>query len=325
MVYSEQVNGVFCIARGIFVAKVSKGKCVCKPFRNWNKKGEKAKEHEQCLYHHQAIEQADNFKRTLENPDTTITAQSDTRRAANVARNRAVLKSIASAVLYCARQCIALRGDAESVESPGNPCNSLSLLRLLAVHDEELRKYLEIPAMRCATYLSPQTQNELIIVMGNHILLQGIIGDLTAAPFYAILADEVTSHNVEHLAICARWYLGFLEENNIPLATMRGQGYDGASKMSSDRVGVQARIRDKAPLAIYVHCSGHCLNLVISKSCALPEIRNVINCVKRRSRFFLNSPKRSGVLEMIINHDVVNEERRKPLIDLCKTRWAERH
>ncbi|XP_062512482.1 52 kDa repressor of the inhibitor of the protein kinase-like [Corticium candelabrum] len=28
---------------------------------------------------------------------------------------------------------------------------------------------------------------------------------------------------------------------------------------------------------------------------------------------------------MIINHNVVNEERRKPLIDLCKTRWAERH
>ena len=31
---------------------------------------------------------------------------------------------------------------------------------------------------------------------------------------------------------------GFLEENNILLATMRGQGYDGASNMSSDRVGV---------------------------------------------------------------------------------------
>ena len=354
MVYSEQVDGVFCIACGIFVAKVSKGKFVCKPFRDWNKKGKKAKEHEQCLYHHQAIEQADNFKRTLENSDTTITAQSDTRRAANVARNRAVLKSIASAVLYCARQCIALRGDAESVESLGNPGNFLSLLRLLAVHDEELRRHLEIPVMRWATYLSPQTQNELIKVMGNHILLQRIIDDLTAAPFYAILADQVTSHNVEHLAICARFVdrstkevreefltflkldritgeriadgiFGFLKENNISLATMRGQGYDGASNMSSDRVGVQARIRHKAPLATYVHCSGHCLNLVISKSCALPEVRNVIDCVKKCSRFFLNSPKRSGVLEKIIKHNVVSEERRKPLIDLCKTRWAERH
>ena len=79
---------------------------------------------------------------------------------------------------------------------------------------------------------------------------------------------------------------GFLEENNIPLATMRGQGYDGASNMSSDRVGVQARIRHKAPLATYVHYSGHCLNLVISKSCALPEVRNVIDCVKNAAVSF---------------------------------------
>ena len=117
---------------------MSNGKFVCKSFRDWNKKRKKIKEHEQCLYHHQAIEQADNFKQTLKNPDTTITAQSDTRRAVNVARTHAVLKSIASAVLYCARQCIALRGDAESVESPENPSNFISLLRLLAVHEEEL-------------------------------------------------------------------------------------------------------------------------------------------------------------------------------------------
>ena len=93
----------------------------------------------------------------MENPDTTITAESDTCRAANVALNRTVLKSIASAVLYCARQCTALRRDAESVESPGNPGNFLSLLGLLAVHEEELRKHLEMPAMTCATCLSPQT------------------------------------------------------------------------------------------------------------------------------------------------------------------------
>ena len=41
-------------------------------------------------------------------------------------------------------------------------------------------------------------------------------------------------------------------------------------------------------------------------------------------RFFLNSPKRSGLLEVIVKHNVVDETRRKPLLDLCKTRWAER-
>ena len=42
-------------------------------------------------------------------------------------------------------------------------------------------------------------------MIGKHIILQGILDDLNAASYYSILADEVTSHNVEHLAICARF------------------------------------------------------------------------------------------------------------------------
>ena len=43
--------------------------------------------------------------------------------------------------------------------------------------------------------------------------------------------------------------LKFLQGNGIPASNMRGQGYDGASNMSSDAVGVQARIKREAPLA----------------------------------------------------------------------------
>ena len=122
-----------------------------------------------------------------------------------------------------------------------------------------LHRHLETPAMRCVTHLSPQTQNELITVMGKHIILPGILDDLNAAPYYSILADEVISHNVEHHAICARFVDGnktvreefltflkleritgekiaesileFLKDNNIPAVNMRGQGYDGASNV----------------------------------------------------------------------------------------------
>ena len=163
----------------------------------------------------------------------------------------------------------------------------------------------------------------------------------------------MTSHNIEHLAICARFVdkkkdireeflsfveleringekiaeaiLKFLKENDIPTGNMRGQGYDGASHMSSGAVGVQARIKKQAPLATYVHCNGHCLNLVISKSCALPQVRNVMDCLRSCCHYFLNSPKRSGVLELIVTHNVEDQAKRKPLLDLCKTRWAERH
>ena len=42
-------------------------------------------------------------------------------------------------------------------------------------------------------------------------------------------------------------------------------------------------------------------------------------------RYFLNSPKRSGVLGLIVSRNVVDQAKRKPLLELCKTRWAERH
>ena len=42
-------------------------------------------------------------------------------------------------------------------------------------------------------------------MIGKHIILQGIVEEVKAARFYAVMADEVTSHNVEHLAICCRF------------------------------------------------------------------------------------------------------------------------
>jgi hypothetical protein len=44
----------------------------------------------------------------------------------------------------------------------------------------------------------------------------------------------------------------------------RGQGYDGASTMSGAYGGVQKFIQDKQPLAVYVHCAEHNLNLVVN-------------------------------------------------------------
>ncbi|XP_035668943.1 52 kDa repressor of the inhibitor of the protein kinase-like [Branchiostoma floridae] len=354
MVYSEKVDGIFCMPCVLFAADPSKGQLVTKPFRVWNKKSEKVKTHEtNCDYHDEAMEKATLLKQAVERPHTTIAAQVDARKAVNIQNNREVIKSIARAVLFCGRQCIALRGDKEDLNSPGNPGNFLALLRLMAVTDGVLQKHLQAPAMRNATCMSPQTQNELIEVMGKHMILKGILEEINAAPFYSIMADEVTSHNTELLAICARFVdsnnniredflkfiqvdritgrsiaeaiLQFLRENGIPTRNMRGQGYDGASNMSSKSAGVQARIKEVAPQATYIHCNGHCLNLVISKSCALPQIRNVIDRLQDCCRYFLHSPKRSGALEKVINHNIGDETKRKPLLDLCKTRWAERH
>ena len=170
----------------------------------------------------------------------------------------------------------------ENLDAPGNRGNFLALLNLLSEHDSALRSHMDSPALRNATYLSPQTQNEIFEILSKHIILCEIIGEIKAAKFYSVLADEVTSHNTEHLALCA-WFvdskkvlreeflsfilldritenqiaeaiIAFLNENDIAIADMRGQDYDGASSMSSSRAGVQACISEVTPQATYVHC-----------------------------------------------------------------------
>ena len=72
MVYCDKVDGVFCAPCALFSCQPSRGNFVCKPFRTWHKKSEKTKEHEKCLYHQQALKQAEDLKRSIEHPGSTI-------------------------------------------------------------------------------------------------------------------------------------------------------------------------------------------------------------------------------------------------------------
>ena len=59
----------------------------------------------------------------------------------------------------------------------------------------------------------------------------------------------------------------FLEKHGLEYKeNLVGQGYDGAAVMSGAHAGVQAKIKEVAQNAFYVHCSAHCLNLVIVDS-----------------------------------------------------------
>ena len=61
------------------------------------------------------------------------------------------------------------------------------------------------------------------------------------------LADKITS--------CVRAY-------GLDLSNLRGQAYDGEGNMAGLVNGTAALIASDYPLAIYLHCTSHCLNLV---------------------------------------------------------------
>jgi len=53
-----------------------------------------------------------------------------------------------------------------------------------------------------------------------------------------------------------------LETDGLPIEDCRAHTYDGAAVMAGHRTGVQTRIREKNPRAVYVPCDNHSLNLV---------------------------------------------------------------
>jgi hypothetical protein len=353
LVYSASLNGGFCKYCTLFVKDRSKlGRLVNKPFEKWVKVTEILDRHALNSYHINAVSDATEFILSIKNPQKTIDVCLSTKLGNNIQQNRHIVKCCVESVLFCGRQNIALRGDNEKLDHPGNPGNFLAYLKDMARRDPLLKSHLEHPRLRNATYLSPQIQNEIIDVLGRKIIQQGILGNVNKAKFFSIMADEITSFNKEIMPLCVRYvtsdneiredFLLFsclsritgqsmastifnkLEELGLEVKNIRGQGYDGASNMAGERIGLQALVRKKSPLAVYTHCSGHCLNLVVGGSCTLPVIRNVIDKIKGVCMFFLNSPKRNNLLIEVISK-VSHPTKRAPLIDLCKTRWAARH
>ena len=105
----------------------------------------------------------------------------------------------------------------ENLDAPGNPGNFLRLLNLLSEHDNILQSHLDLSTLHTATYLALEPKKKSLRFSAN-IILNEIIGEIKAEKFYSVLADEVTSHNTEHLSLCA-WFVDSKKvgaEINIP-------------------------------------------------------------------------------------------------------------
>lgn len=168
--------------------------------------------------------------------------------------------------------------------------------------------------------------------------------------YFAIITDEVTdaSNNHSVLGMCNRM-LDTCDPNNpvikeafvqlertnsetvctklvecykshgIYLNKVRAQTYDTTSSMLSSLNGVQGRFRSQYPMAVYLPCNAHILNLSISASCKLQPIRD------ETFLFFHNSPKRQSFFERVLCLENFNAATQTKLIGLCRTRWVERH
>lgn len=324
------------------------------PYRNWKKCSDDLKDHATKKYHSVALLKSEHFLENMRNPSEGIDVQMNVEADAQIDVNRKVLASIYKTVVFCGRQGLALRGHRDDgVLDEDNRSNFNALLKFrIDSGDEFLKTHLET-CNGSATYISKETQNRLIEILGSQIRGK-LLAEIRQSKYFSVLADEVVdASNTEQISIVIRFvdsnqevrevFLAFMECDNITgetltglilqclrdwdldVANVRGQGYDGAANMAAKFKGVQARILGINPKALYFHCAAHCLNLCIVKACTVPAVKNMLAVLKQLSLFFSQSPKRQRKFEEVIGQADEVQTQRKKLVDLCRTRWVERH
>ena len=312
--------------------------------------------HETNNYHKENALKASDFQRMT--PEQHIDSQLSKHRASQSAKNRKVLSSVIRAILVCGKSGTALRGHRDHGRILDVPdCNDgifREILRALVdVGDSTLEEHLRYSAQN-AQYTSWRIQNELIEGIGS-VVLDTLRERISRSKFVSILADETTdTARKEQMTICLRYvpdgdatifedFLHFtvaedltgeglgqqIEQEVLNLGIelkgrLVGLGFDGASSMSGKFRGAQAVIRRRYPEAVYVHCSAHCLNLVISKSSEVPAIRNTWGIVRELGVFLTSSSSRVKLLEDTVKEHQGDTGIRRVKV-LCDTRWVERH
>ena len=294
---------------------------------NWEKAMETFGTHNRSEAHKEAVE-----KLKLMKTNTSVILLLDKHASAEQLDSRAALRIIATTLLTLGQTGTAIRG---KVEEQGN---FITWINRRAEDVPVLKKFLG----NRLSFLSHDIQNELLGLMANNILRQ-ILLKVNKSPYFSIIVDETTDVSTkEQVSICARFltddmtpkemFLGLYETNSttgetlthviidaltrfgLPLEKLRGQCYDGASNMSGAFRGVQARVKELQPQALYVHCTAHSLNLALQSTIENSVIRDGFQYLNDVYVLFKRSAKRLEIL---------NKANGK-IKSLCPTRWTMR-
>ncbi|PNF40525.1 hypothetical protein B7P43_G08175 [Cryptotermes secundus] len=236
------------------------------------------------------------------------------------------------------RRGLAFRGHDESVASV-NRGNYIEVLNMLARYDSDLHNHLESSTAFRGS--SPDIQNELIHSV-SELMTMEIKKEISKANYVSLILDETSDvMNKCQLASVLRYVTadGNVEERFLRFTDVSSdrsanslfnhaleilndfecgpkliaQTYDGAAVMASQHAGVQAKIREQYPNAIFVHCYAHRLNLVLAQSASfIKEVKVFFATLSGFRTFFAKSTKRTEALDSHL---------RKRFPSIAPTRW----
>lgn len=281
--------------------------------------------------------------------NTSMFGVMDEQKKKQVAENQYYIKSLAEILVLTATENIAQRGHRESLDSEKKGV-FLSMLDLLGNHNPIIKKRLEQQAKN-AKYTSKTIQNEILECLAA-MVKEEIIQEVKTSKQFSVIVDETKDvQKKEQMSFVLRYFYNgvvhesflefevaehldaaalsdkiicFLEKHGLEYKkNLVGQGYDGAAVMRGAHAGVQAKIKEVAKHAFYVHCSAHCLNLVIVDAVkSVADAGNFFSLLERLYVFMSGSYVHNKWLE--VQREMFDGAPRE-LQQLSDTRWACRH
>lgn len=148
------------------------------------------------------------------------------------------------------------------------------------------------------------------------VIIRYVLNGVPVERFLTFL--QMSSHKSEYIATSV---LEYLKSQGIDFMDCRGQSYDNASNMAGEYSGMQARLKEVNPKAVFVPCSAHSLNLVGTAavdSCI--EAVSFFGFLQSLYSFFSASTYRWS---MLIKH-LKEHGKNLTLKSLSDTRWSAR-
>lgn len=340
--YDPSICGVICYycstAQRLSLLGLSRSKeeaFISKGYRNWKDALSSFAIHARSPSHTFSVERVAHFHKAQ-----PVNSQLASQLAGEQAEARSALQIIFTSVQYLARQGLAFRG--HTVDEG----NFMQILKLRTRDNPKFHRWVD----RKVDYTTPQAQNEILLQF-SHAVVRQIAQDVKANRIFSVIVDGTQdAGRKEQMSVCIRHvddnfipheeFVGMYEPPNttgatiatcikdvllrldLSLQNLRGQTYDGASNMSGPFNGCQAVICQSQPLALYVHCGAHCVNLVsqsVNESCT--SIRDALQVVNDLGVLFAQSIVARTKFKDLADPSASHFHQIRPL---CPTRWLVR-
>lgn len=198
-------------------------------------------DHATTDYHKEAMAAMGAFRSKVSGERPPIIHNLDTQLRKDVELRKRRLRSIITALVFCARSGVALRGHRnEALGLPEQPSivdetyvikgtpNQGNFIATLSLMRDAGDQNIDIHINKKSSYTSHSIQNELLTRISAHITSQ-VVSDVKSSRYYSVIADETRDvSNTEVLCVAVRYFDSTTKRPNehflrfIPLESLKG-------------------------------------------------------------------------------------------------------